>query len=132
MFESGWCQQRLPADLPASCVVLGDLNALAHAMENILRNAIRYSPPAGIVRLSASQTGADWCLSITDEGGGVAEEDLAVMFRPFTRLSSDRPDGGGFGLGLSIAASMVRLQGGAIWAENTDRGLRMNIRMKAV
>lgn len=132
LFESGWAAERLDAVIPANCQVRGDLNGLAQALENILRNAIRHSPPAGTVRLTARRDGSHWCLSISDHGPGVAEEHLALMFRPFTRLSAQRPGGDGFGLGLSIAASMVRLQNGQLWAENVEAGLRVTVRLEAV
>ncbi|SDT11119.1 two-component system, OmpR family, sensor histidine kinase PfeS [Halopseudomonas xinjiangensis] len=132
LFESGWPEERLESAVPAECKVMGDVNGLAQVLENVLRNAIRHSPPNGRVRLAAARDGPDWCLSMVDQGGGVAEEHLSVMFRPFTRLSPDRPGGSGFGLGLSIAASMIRLQRGQIWAENTGNGLRVTVRLKAV
>ena len=110
----------------------GNLNALAQAMENILRNAIRYSPPEAVVNLSAQAEPEHWCLCIADQGPGVPESELEVIFRPFARLCQARPGGSGFGLGLAIAEGMVRLQGGRIWAENAAPGLRVKIRLAAV
>ena len=131
-FESGWPRDRIRSDLPEGCQVLGNLNALAQAMENVLRNAIRHSPKQGLVRLTAKRTEACWDLSIEDEGPGVADDDLQVIFRPFSRLSSARPGGDGFGLGLAIAQRMVNLQGGRICAENARPGLRVTIRLQDV
>jgi two-component system sensor histidine kinase PfeS len=68
---------------------------------------------------------------LEDQGGGVAEADLERIFLPFTRLDGSRPGDGGFGLGLSIARNAVRRQGGELWAQNTERGLQMNIRLLA-
>src|SRR5690606_23872716 len=48
-FESGWPRERLQAELPDNCLVMAHLNTLAHALENILRNAIRHSPADGVV-----------------------------------------------------------------------------------
>ena len=62
----------------------------------------------------------------------MAESDLQVIFRPFSRLSAARPGGDGFGLGLAIAHGMVRMQGGRIWAENGHKGLRVTIRLQDV
>ena len=129
-FESGWPRERLRSELPDACLVQGNLNALAQAMENILRNAIRHSPPGGTVCLGAYHEGEHWRLCIDDQGPGVAEDQLQAMFRPFTRLSAARPGGDGFGLGLAIAAGMVTLQGGRIWAENRAPGLRVNLLLR--
>jgi len=131
-FESGWPRERIRSELPEGCLVLGNLNALAQAMENVLRNAIRHSPEQGIVCLTARRTEGWWNLSIEDQGSGVSESDLKVIFRPFSRLSAARPGGDGFGLGLAIAHGMVRMQGGRIWAENGQTGLRVTIRLQDV
>lgn len=131
-FESGWPRERIRSELPEGCQVLGNLNALAQAMENVLRNAIRHSPEQGIVCLTARRSEGWWSLSIEDQGSGVAENDLQVIFRPFSRLSAARPGGDGFGLGLAIAHGMVRMQGGRIWAENGHKGLRVTIRLQDV
>lgn len=131
-FESGWPRERIRIRLPDDCRVMGNLNALAQAMENVLRNAIRHSPPGGEVCLSAQREGWAWRLSIADQGAGVADGDLQRIFRPFSRLSSARPGGDGFGLGLAIASRMVAMQGGRIWAENGRPGLRVNISLPGV
>lgn len=131
-FETGWAIERMPCDLPADCLVLGHLNGLAQALENILRNAIRHSPDGGVVRLSGRREGGQWLLWIEDQGPGVPEGELELIFRPFTRLSAARPGGDGFGLGLAIARSMVSLQGGELWAESLAPGLRLNMRLKSV
>lgn len=131
-FESGWPRERLASEIPADCQVLGNLNALGQTLENILRNAMRHSPADGSVRLTARREGRHWRLCIDDQGPGVEESQLEVMFRPFSRLSAARPGGDGFGLGLTIAQRMVSLQGGRIWAENLHPGLRINVVLQDV
>ncbi|MGP0174524.1 histidine kinase sensor domain-containing protein [Pseudomonas sp. NCHU5208] len=131
-FEAGWPVERMPCDLPADCRVLGHLNGLAQALENILRNAIRHSPTGGVVRLAGRREGGQWLLWIEDQGPGVAEGELETIFRPFTRLSAARPGGDGFGLGLAIARSMIVTQGGELWAENATPGLRLKLRVQSV
>lgn len=126
-FESGWPRERLASVIPADCQVLGNLNSLGQALENILRNAIRHSPAEGKVRLTTHLEGTHWHLRIEDQGSGVPQEQLEVMFRPFSRLSTARPGGDGFGLGLAIAQRMATLQGGRIWAENLHPGLRVTL-----
>ncbi|MGO1269348.1 MAG: ATP-binding protein, partial [Pseudomonas bubulae] len=130
-FESGWPQSRLPCLVDEHCWVRGHLNSLAQAMENILRNAIRHSPPEGIVSLDGRREGNMWHLWLDDQGAGVAPEELERIFAPFTRLDGSRPGDGGFGLGLSIARNALRLQGGSLWAENHGGGLRVHVRLLA-
>lgn len=131
-FESGWASERLPCHLPEQCRVSANLNGLAQALENILRNAIRHSPREGSVRLAGRLEGQHWHLWIEDEGPGVAPDQLEMIFRPFTRLNAARPGGDGFGLGLAIARRMVQLQGGELWAENLDPGLRLHLTLQTV
>lgn len=131
-FEAGWPRERIRSHVPEGCQVLGNLNALAQAMENILRNAIRHSPAQGTICLSADRDGDYWRLRIEDQGPGVPADRLPTIFLPFTRLSAARPGGDGFGLGLAIARGMVLMQGGTIWAENGKVGLCMTIRLRSV
>lgn len=128
-FESGWAPERLICELGTDCVVQMHLDSLAQALENLLRNAIRHSPADGIVRLRGKRQGADWLISLDDQGPGVAEEDLQRMFEPFRRL--DGACGQGFGLGLSIARKAIELQGGQIWASRLEQGLSMSLRLPA-
>ncbi|MHC8288210.1 histidine kinase sensor domain-containing protein [Pseudomonas sp. XS1P51] len=130
-YESGCPVGQLQCALDSSCWVRGNLNTLAQALENILRNAIRHSPLGGVVRLDGRRDGDFWHLWLDDQGGGVAEVDLERIFSPFIRLDGSRPGNGGFGLGLSIARNAVQRQGGRLWAENTGQGLRLNIRLLA-
>jgi two-component system sensor histidine kinase PfeS len=131
-FETGWPPERLPCDVPSDCCVLGNLNGLAQVFENILRNAIRHSPEHGAVRFGGCRDDRDWHLWIEDQGPGVDPEKLEQMFEPFTRLHAARPGGDGFGLGLSIARSVVRSLGGDIRAENARPGLRVHLRLPSV
>ncbi|MHC6224912.1 histidine kinase sensor domain-containing protein [Pseudomonas sp. X10] len=128
-FESGWLLEQLPTGLGPDCRVRGHLNGLAQALENIVRNAIRHSPLGGQVRLDGRRHADHWHLWIDDQGPGVAEAALESIFQPFTRLDAARPGGDGFGLGLSIARCRVQLQGGELWAENLNPGLRLNLRL---
>lgn len=130
-FESDWPASLLPCLLGPDCWVRGNLNALAQALENILRNAIRHSPAGGVVSLDGRRDGAYWHLWLEDQGGGIDERDLERIFAPFIRLDGSRPGDGGFGLGLSIARNAVQRQDGSLWAENTGQGLRVHLRLWA-
>jgi two-component system sensor histidine kinase PfeS len=131
-FESGWSEHRLPTELGEDCQVRGHLNGLAQAMENIVRNAIRHSPADGQVRLGGCRDNEHWHLWIDDQGPGVADAALDSIFQPFIRLDAARPGGDGFGLGLTIARCRVQLQGGELWAQNLNPGLRLNLRLPVV
>lgn len=128
-FESTWPSTQLQCALDASCWIQGNLNSLAQALENILRNAIRHSPANGMIRLDGRRQGTYWLLWLEDQGGGVDEAELERIFAPFTRLDGSRPGDGGFGLGLSIARNAIARQGGRLWAQNTGQGLRLNMQL---
>lgn len=130
-FEADWPASRLPCLLGADYWVRGNLNALAQALENILRNAIRHSPVGGVVSLDGRREGDYWHVWLEDQGGGIDDADLERIFVPFTRLDGSRPGDGGFGLGLSIARNAVQRQDGSLWAENTGQGLRVHLRLRA-
>ena len=130
-FESGWPARCFPCRLPADARVAGNLNDLAQALENLVRNAVRHSPPEGPVRLDGRREGDCWHLWISDRGPGVPDDRLDSIFEPFVRLDQARSAGSGFGLGLSIARRAVHRQGGRLWAENSHPGLRVHLCLPA-
>lgn len=127
-FESGWPAQRLLCLLGTDCCVQVHLDSIAQALENLLRNAIRYSPANGKVTLIGWREHECWHLCLQDEGPGVAEEDLERIFLPYQRLDQATE---GFGLGLPIARKAVELQNGKLWASNGSPGLIMHITLPA-
>jgi len=107
-------------------VTLGDRELLRRALENILHNAIRYSPDAAAVDLNLTGGGALARLSVRDYGPGVPEEVLPKIFQPFFRVDDSRDNAtGGVGLGLAIAHRAIGLHHGRLWAENSQPGLRV-------
>lgn len=128
-FETGWPLALLVCELDAGCVVRAHLDSLAQAIDNILRNAVRHSPPDAPIHLRGQREGDCWHLCIEDHGPGVAQADLERIFTPFLRL--DGTPGNGFGLGLSIARRAIALQGGQLWAECGAAGLQMHLRLPA-
>jgi two-component system sensor histidine kinase CpxA len=109
----------------------GDRELLRRAVENVLRNSIRYTPPGQSVDVTASHAGNDLLMTIRDYGPGVPETELEAIFRPFHRVEEDRnrASGGGVGLGLSIAYRAVLLHHGSISASNAQPGLSIQIRL---
>jgi signal transduction histidine kinase len=108
--------------------VLGNRELLRRAVENVLRNAIRYSPEQSTIHLSIAEDSGNAMITIRDFGPGVPESALKHLFDPFFRVEEARDtNGGGSGLGLSIAKRAVQLHRGAITAENASPGLRVRI-----
>ncbi len=119
---------RLTLDAARDLTLSGDPELLRRAVENVTRNAIRYTSPQSEVRVVASRRGGQIEITVQDAGPGVPEEALPRLFDPFYRVSPDRDRStGGVGLGLSIARRAVELHGGRIAAANTRPGLRVSI-----
>jgi two-component system sensor histidine kinase CpxA len=111
----------------------GDRELLRRAVENVLRNAIRYAPEATVVEISLRQQGERAVIALRDYGPGVPEESLPSLFKPFFRVQADRNrDSGGVGLGLSIAQRAVALHQGNIRARNGQPGLLVEIELPGV
>lgn len=102
-----------------------DAKLLARAVENILRNALKYSPPNTPVRVKLDTQENRFQIRICDKGPGVPKKEIRKIFAPFYRVDTARQSStGGFGLGLSIANKAIRAHNGSIKAENqVDGGL---------
>jgi two-component system sensor histidine kinase CpxA len=113
--------------------VEGDPELLRRAMENIIRNAIRYSPKESAIEISLVRNDGKALVDVRDHGPGVPEEALPRLFDPFYRVETDRGRAsGGIGLGLSIARRAVELHKGAIRARNANPGLEVELQLPAV
>lgn len=94
-------------------------NTLIGVFENIIRNAIHYSGKNTTILIKLAQSGGNYVVTVTDQGPGVDEAELADIFQPFYRTDKARGrDSGGYGLGLSIAQRTVELHKGQITAFN--------------
>jgi two-component system sensor histidine kinase CpxA len=108
--------------------IAGDPELLRRAVENVLRNAIRYEPRDSSVEVRLWHGGSRAVVEIRDHGPGVPEDALPRIFDPFYRVESDRNRlSGGIGLGLSIARRAVELHQGAIRASNANPGLKIEL-----
>jgi len=93
--------------------VWADAERIAEVVENLLQNAVKYSPGGGEVRLTLKRERETAIVSVSDRGIGIDPGDLPKLFRPFSRLRDRRSSGiEGFGLGLSICERFVRAHGG--------------------
>lgn len=113
---------------PTACV---DRMLLRQAVTNVLHNAIRYSPPRALVRISFELTSETVGIVVTDDGPGIAPDHLGRIFDRFYRVDKARSRSeGGHGLGLAIAKSSVERQGGRIEVESTvGRGSTFRIHL---
>lgn len=102
--------------------VKGDGGALRSCIENIVRNALQYSPAAGEINVLLSEVpGGLVMVRVDDSGPGVPDEALSRLFAPFYRVPGTMVDHpGGSGLGLSIAARTAARSGGSVRAENRE------------
>ncbi len=126
---------RLHLDLPGSerLVVTGDGSRLARVFENLIDNALSFSPDGGAVSVAASDGGPLVTVRVEDEGPGVPDEAREAIFR---RFHSIRPEGEAFGahsgLGLAIARTIVEGHAGTIHAESREdrvSGARFVVRL---
>lgn len=106
----------------------GSPELLRRAAENVIRNAIRYSPEGALIDIGISHQSGTARLAVRDFGPGVPAESLGAIFDPFYRVESDRGrSSGGVGLGLAIARRAVELHHGTIEASNANPGLIVTI-----
>ncbi len=102
--------------------VRGAPDLLWRAIENVVRNAIKHSPPNGTVGIVLSADAQYVRIAVLDRGAGVAPSDLAAIFAPFFRSDPTSNNVDGHGLGLAIAQRVVLAHGGTIGAENREGG----------
>ena len=109
--------------------VNGNRDLLRSAIENVLRNAVRYSPQDAPVEVSVEHDPGGLTMSIRDRGPGVPPAELERIFEPFYRVAESRDrDSGGEGIGLAITAQVVKAHGGsAKAATNPDGGLEVRL-----
>jgi signal transduction histidine kinase len=110
----------------ASGHVMADPARLRQVIDNLISNAVKYSPPGSIVKVSVRRKKAEWRVNVQDEGPGLTDQDQQGLFQHFSRLSA-RPTGGekSVGLGLAITRRMVEAHGGQIGVD-TEPGRGAN------
>jgi two-component system sensor histidine kinase CpxA len=129
--ETG-CSVRWTEPASTNCVVRGSAELLRSAVENVVRNAVRYTAAGSAVDITLACQGEWAVIRVRDHGPGVPEQELGNLLRPFYRLAGARDrQTGGTGLGLAIADRAVRLHGGSIRAANAadGPGLEVEIRL---
>ena len=116
-------QCRISFTSSAAVTVPGNAELLHRAFENVIRNAIRYSPPDGTVEIHLYRNEGQIKIAIRDHGPGIPENLIPRIFDPFFRADPSRDEAtGGIGLGLAIARRAIRVHHGDITAENAHPG----------
>lgn len=102
--------------------VYADINALRQVFDNLISNAVKFTPPGKCVYVEIHENETQIQCRVRDEGQGLTQEDMKKLFKKFTRLSA-RPTGNehSTGLGLSIVKKLVEAMQGSVWAESDGK-----------
>ncbi|MFA5181747.1 MAG: ATP-binding protein [Syntrophales bacterium] len=126
-YEARSHNRSVKAECEEGCLVAGNEEFLRRAIDNVARNAVRYTRNGSTVEVSLRRMKINddsyGVMTIRDHGKGVPEEAIAKLFKPFYRVGGARErETGGTGLGLAITEAAVRLHGGTVRAENSPGG----------
>jgi signal transduction histidine kinase len=114
--------QMLDIDARTEGVVKGDEDRLKEIIQNLLSNAMKFSPPNTLIRIRLYEENGAIRMEFHDEGQGLTEEDLERLFMKFQKLTPKPSDGGrSIGIGLSIVKRLVEMQNGKISAQSKGK-----------
>lgn len=115
-------KQKLVTEIPDSLpIIRGDGPRLEQVMLNLMNNATKFTPEGGSVAVRVRKEENGLVIEIRDNGIGIAKDEQDKLFKPYSRLHSDRQSHPGLGLGLALAKQVVELHGGKIWVDS-DKG----------
>ena len=116
-------QQTITVSAPPNVVTMCDADRMREAIDNLISNAIKYSPIGGKISVLVTEHGGNTVIRVTDEGAGLSPEDLGRLFGRFQRLSA-KPTAGesSTGLGLSIVKRIIDMHGGQVTADSGGPG----------
>jgi signal transduction histidine kinase len=106
--------ERLSADL--------DANRVSQVLDNLIGNAIKYTPEGGRLEINLTQTDSLLRFAVRDSGNGVHGSQLERLFKRFSRLPGESKRSSGTGLGLVIVKAIIEAHGGRVWAESAGIG----------
>ena len=130
-FQSNGCKAVLKTDDPF--LLSANRPLMGNALENVIRNALRFSSEGELVSISIARLSGSVRISIADQGSGIPSEHLAHIFEPFYRVEASRNiSEGHHGVGLALTKAIIDLHGGSISAENgTNGGLVIHMLLPA-
>jgi len=99
-----------------------DADKIKQVLRNLLNNAVKFSPEGGIIDVAICRVGSSVRVSVCDQGPGIPQDELEVVFDKFIQSSKTKTGAGGTGLGLAICHEIVTAHNGRIWAENRPEG----------
>jgi histidine kinase len=104
--------------------VMADHDRILQVLQNLLGNTLQFTPENGTIEINAKKMGTNVQISVKDNGDGIKADHLPHIFERFYRAdrSRSRQNGGGSGIGLTIAQSLVEAHGGKIWADSEGKG----------
>ena len=113
----------VPPDVTAPAGARADRDRVAQVLSNYLSNALRHAPDGSRITVAVTRTAAEVRVSVTDEGPGLAEDQLEAVFERFYRVDAARSRAaGGSGIGLAIVRALAEAMGGGAWAESPGPG----------
>ncbi|MBN8609701.1 MAG: HAMP domain-containing protein [Deltaproteobacteria bacterium] len=122
-YEARTTGRRVEASALPEITLRGHAELLRQAIENVVRNALRFAPEGTAIEIGLGVRDRELSLTVRDHGPGVPQDKLDEIFRPFARLSPARErETGGAGLGLAITERAVRVHGGRVRAQNAEGG----------
>jgi signal transduction histidine kinase len=123
-FSAANKHQVITVSTPPGLVAMWDTDGMREAIDNLVSNAVKYSPIGGQIAVNVRQDQEHTLISVTDEGPGLSPEDMGRLFGRFQRLSA-KPTAGesSTGLGLSIVKRIIDMHGGSVNAESTGPGM---------
>jgi signal transduction histidine kinase len=117
-------KQNIKTELPDSLpIIQGDGPRLEQVMLNLINNATKFTPEGGSITVRVCKEDSGLVIEVKDNGIGIAKDQQDKLFKPYSRLHSDRQSHPGLGLGLALAKQVVELHGGKIWVDSdTGKG----------
>jgi two-component system sensor histidine kinase CpxA len=122
-FEAETRHCRVVCSAPEIAIYTGSPELLAQALENVIRNGVKYTADHTTVSVDLTAAAESWIIQVADQGPGVPDEALTKLFEPFYRVAAARDrQSGGTGIGLAIAERAIKLHSGTITAKNRPKG----------